>query len=75
MNVRLNAAESKFIRYKPSQQLACAKGRFISVVGMAVDPLEPPKFKHKRIPRGSDSPPVPVMHSPPRPMTVKDQQE
>ncbi|KAG6405477.1 hypothetical protein SASPL_133067 [Salvia splendens] len=42
---------------------------------MAVDPLEPPKFKHKRIPRGSGSPPVPVMHSPPRPVTVKDQQE
>jgi SNW domain-containing protein 1 len=42
---------------------------------MAVDPLEPPKFKHKRVPRASGSPPVPVMHSPPRPVTVKDQQD
>ncbi|XP_047978350.1 SNW/SKI-interacting protein A-like [Salvia hispanica] len=75
VNVRLNAAESKFIRYKPSQQSACANGRIIRVLGMAVDPLAPPKFKHKRIPRGSGSPPVPVMHSPPRPVTVKDQQE
>ncbi|KAG6407644.1 hypothetical protein SASPL_130640 [Salvia splendens] len=37
--------------YKPSQQSACAKGRIIRVVGMAVDPLEPPKFKHRRVPR------------------------
>ncbi|CAN1232343.1 SNW/SKI-interacting protein [Linum perenne] len=45
------------------------------MVEMPVDPLEPPKFKHKRIPRASGSPPVPVMHSPPRPVTVKDQQD
>ncbi|GFY80849.1 chromatin protein family [Actinidia rufa] len=35
----------------------------------------PPKFKHKRVPKASGSPPVPVMHSPPRPVTVKDQQD
>ncbi|CAI0459727.1 unnamed protein product [Linum tenue] len=45
------------------------------MVEMPVDPLEPPKFKHKRVPRASGSPPVPVMHSPPRPVTVKDQQD
>ena len=39
-----------------------------------VDPMEPPKFKHKRVPRGPPSPPVPVMHSPPRKITAKDQQ-
>nr|GFB04800.1 SNW/SKI-interacting protein-like [Tanacetum cinerariifolium]GFB12505.1 SNW/SKI-interacting protein-like [Tanacetum cinerariifolium] len=42
---------------------------------MQVDPLEPPKFKHKKIPKASGSPPVPVMHSPPRPVTVQDQQD
>ncbi|KAJ0959920.1 hypothetical protein J5N97_000321 [Dioscorea zingiberensis] len=42
---------------------------------MLVDPLEPPKFKHKRVPKASGSPPVPVMHSPPRPVTAKDQQD
>ena len=42
---------------------------------MPVDPLEPPKFKHKRVPKANGSPPVPVMHSPPRPVTVKDQQD
>ncbi|XP_052143944.1 SNW/SKI-interacting protein A [Oryza glaberrima] len=89
VNVRLSAAqpknvpthdsESKFIKYKPSQQSAAfnsgAKERIIRMSEMAQDPLEPPKFKHKRVPRASGSPPVPVMHSPPRPVTVKDQQD
>ncbi|CAN0914562.1 SNW/SKI-interacting protein [Linum grandiflorum] len=89
VNVRLSAAqpknvpkqsmESKYIKYKPSQQSAAfnsgAKERIIRMVEMPVDPLEPPKFKHKRVPRASGSPPVPVMHSPPRPVTVKDQQD
>ncbi|GLU09921.1 hypothetical protein SLE2022_267560 [Rubroshorea leprosula] len=89
VNVRLSAAQpknvpkqssdSKYIKYKPSQQSAAfnsgAKERIIRMVEMPVDPLEPPKFKHKRVPRASGSPPVPVMHSPPRPVTVKDQQD
>ncbi|KAL8143913.1 hypothetical protein V2J09_016945 [Rumex salicifolius] len=45
------------------------------MVEMAVDPLEPHKFKHKRVPRASGSSPVPIIHSPPRPVTVKDQQD
>uniref|UniRef100_A0A368UJA8 SKI-interacting protein SKIP SNW domain-containing protein n=1 Tax=Glycine max TaxID=3847 RepID=A0A368UJA8_SOYBN len=89
VNVRLSAAQpknvpkqntdAKYIKYKPSQQSAAfnsgAKERVIRMVEMAVDPLEPPKFKHKRVPKASGSPPVPVMHSPPRPVTVKDQQD
>ncbi|CAB4314149.1 unnamed protein product [Prunus armeniaca] len=89
VNVRLSAAQpknvpkqssdSKFIKYKPSQKSLAfnsgAKERIIRMVEMPVDPLEPPKFKHKRVPRASGSPPVPVMHSPPRPVTVKDQQD
>ncbi|ERN15078.1 hypothetical protein AMTRI_Chr05g57750 [Amborella trichopoda] len=89
VNVRLSAAQPKnvpqqstdatFIKYKPSQQSAAfnsgAKERIIRMVDMPVDPLEPPKFKHKRVPKASGSPPVPVMHSPPRPVTVKDQQD
>src|SRR5947208_13833285 len=38
------------------------------------DPMEPPKFKHKRIPRGPPSRPPPVMHSPPRKLTAEDQE-
>ena len=37
-----------------------------------MDPLQPPKFKHKKVPRGPGSPPVPVMHSPPRKVTAED---
>ncbi|KAK7816195.1 snw/ski-interacting protein [Quercus suber] len=44
---------------------------------MPADPLDPPKFKHKCLPKpsASASPPVPIMHSPPCPVTVKDQQD
>jgi SNW domain-containing protein 1 len=86
---RLSAAQPKsvpnqssapsYIKYTPSQQSAAynsgAKQRVIRMVDMPKDPLEPPKFKHKRVPKASGSPPVPVMHSPPRPVTVKDQQD
>ncbi|KAG8380796.1 hypothetical protein BUALT_Bualt06G0053800 [Buddleja alternifolia] len=78
-NVPTQSSDSKFIKYKPSQQSAAfnsgAKERIIRMVEMPVDPMEPPKFKHKRVPKASGSPPVPVMHSPPRPVTVKDQQD
>ena len=40
---------------------------------MPTDPLEPPKYKHKKVAGGPPSPPVPVMQSPPRKVTVKDQ--
>lgn len=78
-NVQTQSQESQFIKYKPSQQSAAfnsgAKERIIRMMEMPVDPLEPPKFKHKRVPKANGSPPVPVMHSPPRPVTVKDQQD
>ncbi|VFQ82515.1 unnamed protein product [Cuscuta campestris] len=78
-NVPTQSSDSKYIKYKPSQQSAAfnsgAKERIIRMVEMPVDPLEPPKFKHKRVPKASGSPPVPIMHSPPRPVTVKDQQD
>ena len=68
-----------YIRYTPSNQGAAhasgASNRVIRMVEAPVDPMEPPKFKHKRVPRGPPSPPVPVMHSPPRKVTVKDQQD
>lgn len=39
------------------------------------DPLEPPKFKHKRAPRGPPSPPETIMRSPSRKITAKDQED
>jgi SNW domain-containing protein 1 len=68
-----------YIRYTPSGQgggqASGATNRVIRMVEAPVDPMEPPKFKHKRVPRGPPSPPAPVMHSPPRKVTVKDQQD
>uniref|UniRef100_A0A7S3TIY6 SKI-interacting protein SKIP SNW domain-containing protein n=1 Tax=Strombidinopsis acuminata TaxID=141414 RepID=A0A7S3TIY6_9SPIT len=70
---------AQYIRYTPSNQgsahAAGATNRVIRMVEAPVDPLEPPKFKHKRVPRGPPSPPVPVMHSPPRKISAKDQQD
>lgn len=72
----LSKNEPTYIRYTPAQQLNTGiSQRIIRLTEAPVDPLEPPKFKHKKVPRGPPSPPVPVMHSPPRKVTVKDQQE
>ena len=56
-------------RYNPA-----AKQRVIKMVEAQIDPLEPPKHKHTKAPRGPPSPPVPVLHSPPRKITIADQQ-
>nr|NVI70226.1 Bx42 [Cucujiformia] len=73
-------APAEFIRYTPSQQGAAfnsgAKQRVVRVVEAQVDPMEPPRFKiNKKIPRGPPSPPAPVLHSPTRRVTVKEQKE
>ncbi|CAH1793188.1 unnamed protein product, partial [Owenia fusiformis] len=73
-------APAQYIRYTPSQQGMAfnsgAKQRVIRMVEVQSDPMEPPKFKtNKKIPRGPPSPPAPVMHSPNRKVTVKEQQE
>lgn len=71
---------AQYIRYTPAQQGAAfnsgAKQRVIRMVEMQKDPMEPPRFKtNKKIPRGPPSPPAPVMHSPSRKVTVKEQQD
>lgn len=73
-------APAQYIRYTPSQQgdafNSGAKQRVIRMVEAQVDPLEPPKFRiNKKIPRGPPSPPAPVLHSPSRKVTVKEQKE
>mmetsp|Transcript_48002 Transcript_48002/g.79513 ORF Transcript_48002/g.79513 Transcript_48002/m.79513 type:complete len:466 (-) Transcript_48002:104-1501(-) len=71
--------EPVFIRYTPSQAQADAqhnsgaRQRIIKLQEMPKDPLEPPKFRHKKLPARPPSPPVPVMHSPPRKITQEDQ--
>ncbi|KAL1997222.1 hypothetical protein VTN49DRAFT_7369 [Thermomyces lanuginosus] len=66
-----------FVRYTPANQMGDTSrknDRIIKIMERQQDPMEPPKFKHKKIPRGPPSPPPPVMHSPPRKLTAEDQE-
>lgn len=66
-----------FVRYTPANQMGDTtrkNDRIMKIVERQQDPMEPPKFKHKKIPRGPPSPPPPVMHSPPRKLTAEDQE-
>ncbi|KAL3899646.1 MAG: hypothetical protein SGCHY_001889 [Lobulomycetales sp.] len=70
--------DASFVRYTPQSTDAAksengAATRIIKMVSAPVDPLEPPKFGHKKIPRGAPSPPPPVLHSPPKKVTAEEQ--
>lgn len=69
--------DATFVRYTPANQMgdnSKKQDRIMKIVEKQRDPMEPPKFKHKKIPRGPPSPPPPVMHSPPRKLTAEDQE-
>ncbi|ODQ54048.1 hypothetical protein SAICODRAFT_55138 [Saitoella complicata NRRL Y-17804] len=78
-NVRVNSnREPTYVRYTPANQMGESSSthhtqRIIKMVDVQEDPMEPPKFKHRKIPRGPGSPPPPVMHSPPRRLTHEEQ--
>jgi len=61
-----------FVKYTPASR-STVGSRIIRMVEAPVDPMEPPKFKHKKMPRGPPSPPAPVLHSPPRKVSAEDQ--
>jgi SNW domain-containing protein 1 len=69
--------EPTFVRYTPTAQMGEGQGktRILKIQQRQIDPMEPPKFKHKKIPRGPPSPPPPVLHSPPRKVTAQQQEE
>ncbi|XP_052743008.1 puff-specific protein Bx42 [Bicyclus anynana] len=74
------AAPAQYIRYTPAQQGGAfnsgAKQRVIRMVEAQSDPLEPPRFQiNRKIPRAAPSPPAPVLHSPPRRVSVKQQRD
>lgn len=69
--------EPTYVRYTPANQMGDTNrknDRIMKIVERQQDPMEPPKFKHKKIPRGPPSPSPPVMHSPPRKLTAEDQE-
>ncbi|KIW92864.1 pre-mRNA-processing protein 45 [Cladophialophora bantiana CBS 173.52] len=73
----VNREEPTYVRYTPANQMgdnSKKNDRIFKIVKRQEDPMEPPKFKHKKIPRGPPSPPPPVMHSPPRKLTAEDQE-
>ncbi|KAF9013960.1 pre-mRNA-processing protein 45 [Cyathus striatus] len=76
-NVPDSQGKTSFIRYTPGQQggSSSLKQRIIKMSEVVEDPLEPPRFKHKKIPRGPPSPPPPVLRSPPRKATAAEQKE
>lgn len=52
-----------FVKYTPSAQMgdnSKKQDRIMKIVERQRDPMEPPKFKHKKIPRGPPTPPPPV---------------
>jgi hypothetical protein len=67
----------QYIKYTPQQtnrhHNSGVDHRIIQMQEMPVDPLEPPKFRHTKVPKVPDEMPVPVLHSPPRPVTKEDQ--
>lgn len=70
-------AEPTFVRYTPADQMGDRgrkQDRIMKIVQQQQDPMEPPKHKIKKVPRGPPSPPPPVMHSPPRKLTKEDQE-
>ena len=73
----VNKRDPTYVRYTPANQMgdnSKKNDRIMKIVERQQDPMEPPKFKHKKIPRGPPSPPPPVMHSPPRKLTAEDQE-
>eukprot|EP00931_Biecheleriopsis_adriatica_P065950 TRINITY_DN40393_c0_g1_i1.p1 TRINITY_DN40393_c0_g1~~TRINITY_DN40393_c0_g1_i1.p1 ORF type:complete len:576 (+),score=138.58 TRINITY_DN40393_c0_g1_i1:84-1730(+) len=71
--------EAEFIRYTPNPNAPGytpnCRERVIKLVERQVDPFMPPRFKHKKVPRGPPSPPPPVHHSPAKKLTAKDQKD
>lgn len=66
---KANAAQ--YVRYTPNE----GTQRVVQIRDAVEDPLEPPRFKHKKVPRGPPSPPPPILRSPPRKATAAEQKE
>jgi len=86
VNTKIKAANPKYVsdtkrhesymRYTPGGPGADGTSqRIIKMVDVVEDPLEPPKFKHKKVPRGPPSPPAPILRSPPRKVTAQEQKD
>ncbi|KAK0519013.1 mRNA splicing protein [Tilletia horrida] len=73
-NIQVTGGSSSFVRYTPGGQ-GEGQQRIIKMTEVVEDPLEPPKWKFKKVPKGPPSPPPPVLRSPPRKITAQEQRE
>lgn len=77
--VRSAIVKPEYFRYTPGNQAvghnSDAQQRMVKMVEKQADPLDPPRFRHKRMPRGPPSPPPAILHSPPKKLTLQDQQD
>lgn len=75
--ISMPSTQPEYIKYTPATIRASSDSgisdRLIRLHEVQSDPLEPPRFRHKKVPRGGGSPPAAVMHSPPRSSTAKQQ--
>lgn len=68
---------SSYVRYQSAESQqdsnSISSTRIIKLVSAPIDPLEPSRFKHRKVPRAPGSPPAPVLQSPPRKVSVEEQ--
>ena len=68
--------KTQFVRYTPREDAPgynpSAAQRVIQLVPAQIDPMQPPKHKHKKAPRGPEEDPVPVLHAPPEKLTKEE---
>lgn len=74
-HVEQTGGNSSYLRYTPGQQGGQGQQRIIKMTDAVEDPLEPPRWKFKKVPKGPPSPPPPVLRSPPRKITAQEQKE
>ncbi|PWN29229.1 hypothetical protein BDZ90DRAFT_278606 [Jaminaea rosea] len=74
-HVEKKGGDSSFVRYTPGQQGGSGQQRIIKMTEQVEDPLEPPRWKFKKVPKGPPSPPPPVLRSPPRKITAQEQKD
>lgn len=70
-----DGGKSQYVRYTPASTSEQGMQRIIKMTEVQEDPLAPPRFKHKKIPKANTEPPPPVLQSPPRRATVQDQKD
>lgn len=61
---------SSMVKFTPQ---GSTEATVVKIFESQKDPLDPPKFSHKRAPKPPPSPPAPVLHSPPRKVSAQEQ--